>query len=273
MNPDRILQSDVLDIVFENRNKFYGAYELRRNYNARLKTAIGFTLFTAALFIGIQSLHLKKSITETPFANKFDSLKFTTVNIADPKPQPQQIMPLKNKPVATITYKTPTIVEDNKVRDTVHTIAAVLNTKIAGSDVKGENVGDKIVLPAANGALNGDAGLGVKKEPVVDDRPLATAEVMPQFPGGINALIKFLQQNLRQPDDLEEGQKLLVIANFIIDAAGNIQNIRIEQRAREDLDADVVRVLKRMPQWQAGMQNGRKVSVIYRLPVTFIAHD
>lgn len=270
MNSDRILQSDVLDIIFENRNKIYGAYELRRNYNVRLKKAIVFTITLASIFIALQ--YLKKSSTMVPASNLVSdttTVKFTPVNIE--KPKPQQTPALKTKPVATITYKTPTIVADNKVKDTVHTIANILNTKISMNDIKGENAGDKIVPPPADGALNGNPNVITKKD-VMDDKPLSTSEIMPQFPGGVNALIKFLQQNLNQPNDLEQ-EKLVVIAHFVIDVSGNIQNIKIEQHARPDLDADVVRVLKRMPQWTAGMQNGRKVSVIYRLPVTFIAHD
>jgi protein TonB len=96
---------------------------------------------------------------------------------------------------------------------------------------------------------------------------------MPQFPGGMEAFLKFMQRNLKQPEDFDEGQKMVVLASFVVDAGGNIVNIAIDQKARPDLDAEVLRVIKKMPVWEPGMQNGRKVPVFYKLPVTFIAGD
>ena len=66
---------------------------------------------------------------------------------------------------------------------------------------------------------------------------------------------------------------MVVIASFVVDAAGNIINIGIEQKARPDLDAEVMRVLKKMPVWEPGKQNGRNVPVFFRLPVTFISGE
>ena len=96
---------------------------------------------------------------------------------------------------------------------------------------------------------------------------------MPQLPGGMEAFIKFLKKNLREPSDLEEAQKLVVVAKFVVDAQGNIVDINIAKNGRDDLDAEVLRVIRKMPKWKPGMQNGRNVSVYFNLPVTFVAAD
>jgi protein TonB len=102
---------------------------------------------------------------------------------------------------------------------------------------------------------------------------MEVAEYMPEFPGGSAALIRFLQNNLRQPNDFEEGQKITVVGSFVVDKDGYITAINISQSGRSDLDNEVVRVIKKMPRWKAGMQNGRSVAVYYKVPVTFVSSD
>ena len=96
---------------------------------------------------------------------------------------------------------------------------------------------------------------------------------MPEFPGGQAAFIKFLQRNLNQPSDFEEGEKVTVIAKFVVNAEGNIVDIDIIKNGRSDLDQEVIRVIKKMPRWKAGMQNGRAVPVYYKVPITFVSPD
>jgi protein TonB len=96
---------------------------------------------------------------------------------------------------------------------------------------------------------------------------------MPEFPGGKEALIRFLQKNLQQPNDFEEGQKVTVIASFVVDKDGSITGINITQHGRNDLDNEVVRVIKKMPRWKPGLQNGRSVAVYYKVPVTFVSTE
>lgn len=80
-------------------------------------------------------------------------------------------------------------------------------------------------------------------------------------------------RNLRQPDDIDEGQKIVVIARFVVDQYGNISNIGLEQKGREDLDRQVITVIGKMPKWKPGRQNGRPVAVYFKVPVTFLSGD
>jgi protein TonB len=102
---------------------------------------------------------------------------------------------------------------------------------------------------------------------------LEKAEQMPEFPGGKDAMIRFLMRNLPQPDDISAGEKLAVLARFVVDTDGHITNIEIENSGRKDLDESVVKAIGKMPRWKPGMQNGRPVPVYFRLPVTFVSHE
>ncbi|HCT22549.1 MAG TPA: hypothetical protein DIW54_04125, partial [Chitinophagaceae bacterium] len=110
---------------------------------------------------------------------------------------------------------------------------------------------------------------------LVEDIPmiLEKAEQMPEFPGGKEAMIRFLMRNLPQPDDIAEGEKLAVLARFVVDIDGHIINIEIENSGRKDLDQAVIRAIGKMPRWKPGMQNGRSVPVYFRLPVTFVSNE
>ena len=78
---------------------------------------------------------------------------------------------------------------------------------------------------------------------------------------------------MQQPSDFEQGQKIVVVAQFVIASSGKIEGIEIVQSGREDLDHEVLRVVSKMPHWKPGMQNGRAVAVYYKVPVTFVYQD
>jgi protein TonB len=104
-----------------------------------------------------------------------------------------------------------------------------------------------------------------------EDVPVSFAEVMPEYPGGIDALRRYILKNLIQPDDLQEGDKIVVMASFIVDKTGRIESVKIIGSGRSDLDKEVLKVIKKMPLWKPGMQNGKPVSVYFKLPVTFLS--
>jgi protein TonB len=270
MKPERILQSDVLDIVFENRNKEYGAYELRKHYQGRMKKALLTMLGVVVVFAVLQSWKVPHKRISVLDVKDLDSLRLVEMTIK--KDPPKLIIPKQVKPVAAINYQTYVVVPDKFVHDTLHTMDELVDKQISNKDIAGRPAdGNEILSPANDGGNKG--GEIEAKDKIEYDVPLRHAEIMPQFPGGMEAFLKFMQRNLKQPEDFDEGQKMVVLASFVVDAGGNIVNIAIDQKARPDLDAEVLRVIKKMPVWEPGMQNGRKVPVFYKLPVTFIAGD
>ncbi len=99
---------------------------------------------------------------------------------------------------------------------------------------------------------------------------LDMAEKMPQFPGGVEALTKFLSENVRYPTAaMKAGTQGRVLVNFIIERDGSISHVRVNRKVDENLDAEALRVVRAMPQWTPGMQDGQTVRVKYTLPITF----
>lgn len=271
MKPDSILQTDLLDIVFSNRNKEYGAYTLRKQYNARLSKAVSVTFglaFLLSLSWYVQANHFKNKgslaagqlVTEVHLKN-IDDIK---------KPaEPKVPKPVVKKVVAQIANVTIKIVPDDKADKQVPKNED-LNDKLI-SLVTTDGVPDEGInmLPPANeGDKNGSVIEPKKEEPAAEMVPLVKAEVMPEFPGGAEAFKKFMLRNLSEPDDLQEGEKVVVLIKFIVEADGTIVNAEVLKSGGR-YDAEVLKVVKKMPRWKPGMQNGRFVPVYFNLPVTF----
>ncbi len=93
---------------------------------------------------------------------------------------------------------------------------------------------------------------------------------MPSYPGGIDALRKFLQRHLNNPKEMEEGEEVSVKVKFVVDYDGKLQSFVTVQDGGEEFNKEVVRVLKKMPNWVPGKTNGQNVSVYFTIPVKFV---
>ena len=137
------------------------------------------------------------------------------------------------------------------------------NTAIGAFDVKGNDEAEGEVLKA--------------KEVVVDEKPkeeetkvFDVVEQMPQFPGGPNALFEYLSKNIKYPAVAEEnGIQGRVVATFVVERDGSITDVKVIKSVDPSLDKEAIRVLKSMPKWIPGKQNGSAVRVKYTVPVTF----
>ncbi len=275
MKPEKILQSNILDIVFENRNKAYGAYELRNMYNNRMTKSIVITSLIVLLFAVSQSFKVPVKHGKVVVEN-LPALKFTEVSILkeEVKPTPKtEIKKIQKQHAAEAAYTKPEIVKDNLANNRMTEVAKLDSMLIGTKEIKGEAVTTEVAI-TREVPTNGNSNETI--EPVVvteSNTPLVIAEFMPEFPGGKAALVKFLQNNLRQPTDFEDGEKVTVIASFVVNKEGEIAGVKITQKGRSDLDGEVTRVINKMPRWKPGSQNGRSVAVYYRIPVTFVAAE
>jgi len=103
-----------------------------------------------------------------------------------------------------------------------------------------------------------------------DNDAFNVVEQMPQFPGGMTEMMKFLSENVKYPEEAEEkGTQGRVVATFIVEKDGTITNVKVVKKVSDELDAEAVRVIKAMPKWKPGMQKGQPVRVKYTIPVTF----
>ena len=268
MEPIDMLKADPLDILLENRNKLYGAYPLRKFYAQRLYISMGTTLSAVFLFsIFYLYFHTNPIIKITgPLP---DYHLEPVVLVQPPKPIAPPARPLISKPpAATVPNTIPLIVPPDKPIQPVATISELDHSEIgvktiAGGQADGERIG--------NGNLKSEGIIQAAGQ--VESKPevFRTADVMPEFPGGIEALKRYLNRNLRMPESsLEPGSIVHVIARFVVGADGRVRDIEIIQAADAVFNLEVKRVISKMPDWKPGSQNQRNVAVYFDLPVNFV---
>jgi len=267
MLPEKIMQSDLLDILFENKNKMYGAYALRRSYNKRIASAITVTCFVALGFSVIQSIHHSNNRDRAVTFIIPDDNVLVKIDDTKPLPKVEPAQHVAATPANQIINSTPVIASDNDKTD-VPTTDDLVENIIGPEKIIGKAEVDAVQAPIGTNVSPGNS-TAQPEETKVDDAPLYTAEVMPQYPGGVEALKKFMLKNLRQPDDLQEGEKIIVMASFVVNKNGEIEAVKILNDGRSDLNKEVMRVINKMPLWRPGMQNGNAVAVYFNLPVTF----
>ena len=275
MKADAILNADVLDIIFENRNKAYGAYSLRKFYNNRLYKALGLTFAAAALLMLFSFIN--KGKVEAPLIVGGVVTMSPPPVKADPVPEkpkdkaaPQKTATPKVPPAAQKFTTNLQIIKDN--------IAPPIEDLNEGLAINNINVVGKpgeaaLVTPKVPDAPSGGGDAEVTKPAVDKITPNNVAEVMPSYPGGMEALKKFLEKYLRNPEDLEEGVNVKVRIRFIVGYDGNLKGFETVQDGGTAFNNEVVRVLKKMPQWIPGKTKGENVSVYYTIPVNFIASE
>jgi protein TonB len=247
------------DVVFENRNRAYGAYVLRRGYSKRVMLGWGITvaLVVALLYLSDISLPDAANII-APF--KKDEEKVFIVN-PPPFIPPKPTDPVRAQPrVSTSTQIVVTT-------DPVDAPNEPIENFTATSDDTGVGV-------AVDGYVDGNAVEPVT-EPVVIKPPVVRdfAEVMPTYEGGHEAMMKFIQKKIRVPSSfrmLVEGGTVYV--RFIVRPDGKVTDVEIVRGISKDCDKEAMRVISIMPGWIAGMQNGTSVPVRLVLPIKF-AHN
>lgn len=264
-------RSNFDDIIFENRNKMYGAYALRSGYNNRMLTAMGAGMSVILLGAFIFMNSSNQSAIASPVdrqeglvIRQMELPKEKPVEPAKPKEASQQ------KPaVKTATVKFISAIKIEKEVKTEMAAVEDLEGKAIGEKNEEGKVADGTVVqntePEATGNGNGKA---------INESPEFTVqERSPEFPGGAEALKRFLSRNLLSPDNLEKGEMKTVRIRFRVDKDGGVNSFDIMTSAGEDFDDEVVRVCRRMPRWIPALQNGVNVPVNYILPVTFIGSD
>lgn len=263
MDISKILKSDYLDILFEGRNKTYGGYELRKNYPHRVRNA-------SIALLGIILLLIAYPII-AGFMAKADHkpvVSIKEVTLAEPppidktKPPPPPPPPAPPPPVKpTVKFTPPVIKKDEEVKEEEKPtpppddkVAVGLETK--AGDVNGIDPG--LIDKPGNGTV----------EPPAPPAPVRFVEQMPAFEGDLPA---YLNSHLRYPDDAREsGTEGRVGVEFIVSADGSIGSVKlIRSSGSSSLDAEAIRVVKGMPRWKPGRQQGTAVPVIFTLPVTF----
>lgn len=265
MQPDHILRSDLLDILFEGRNKAYGAYDLRKHYANHLYKAVGGMFLVSMLVVALALIPKKHNIVGLAGP----VIDIPHVLIPPPPAHPPVDPPPPPKPPsrgATLQNSVPVItsqIEHSDVPEQTDLDRAAISTKTSeGNPSEGDGP-----APAGNAGEAPAAPVPAPMEKVPEI--LATAEVMPQFPGGMSALQRWLSRNLRPQEDQEPGQRIKVMVRFAVTKSGEIDRIQLVQTGGEPYDNEVLRVMHKMPRWEAGRQQGQAVAVWYSIPIIF----
>jgi len=258
METERSLTSNWDDLVFENRNKLYGAFAIRKSYSRHiLEAALASTLLVSVVLLAPQLISFIRSDKSTPpISRKADP--FTLAPVPDLIPIVKPLKPPVSPARKSIQDLVP-LVTTEAVPDV--TTVPPTNGPSSGAETGGEPfpVEGSAVVPGAETAA-------VSTPPVIVD----WAQVMPSYEGGQKAMMKYLQKNMKYPNRAKQrGIEGKVFIEFVVNYEGKIVNVQIAKGFSEDCDKEAARVVATMPNWKPGMQNKTPVSVRMILPIYF----
>jgi protein TonB len=269
MEANKILSADILDIVFEGRNKEYGAYELRKTYNKRMIRALIVTA-SAALLIFLTSV--LASTLDTSDTKKVDIKEVTIQDLKQeeekkdipPPPPPKPPDPPK---IEMQKFTPPKIVKDEEVQEPPPEQEELKEAKI--DVVTQEGIKDEgIVAPAVI-----DEGKGIVEEKKEDENKIfEKVEIEAAFQGGESAWRKYLERNLNPSAPVDNGAPegtYTVYVQFVVSKDGSISDVRALTKHGYGMEEEAVRVIRKGPKWTPAIQNGRQVNAYRKQPITF----
>ena len=261
MEKMQILTADLLEIIFDGRNKNYGAYDLRKSYPKRMEYALAGTALVCLLFI-VGNLLASTSKTHGQINIS------TEVSLSDYKEKEKKeeiIEPPKveKKQIATEQYNAPIITPDKDVKpeEELKEIDALESVKIGNQHIEGDKDNGiteaPIEAPIGNTKLNSDE--------TDYDHEFGVVQIQAHFPGDIGAWTKFLQKNLNSDLPVQNGAPAgiyTVVVSFVVDKTGVISDVQAENDPGYGTKEEAIRAIRKGPNWIPAEQNGRKV--IYR---------
>jgi protein TonB len=249
------------DLVFEHRNKAYGAYALRKNYNKRLtlimaSMILAFVLGSLTMFI-IRNLP-KEEIEAPKGSDKTWTVQPPPKDLPPPPPTTPPPPPLEK-----MTAFIPPVIEDDPVTDPVPTQDKLEDTKAGDKTQDGSDENFDPPQPTDDTPKQIDT----KPEPIE-----TFVEEEADFPGGFAEMAKFINDNIDYPQEaIDLGIKGRVTVRFVVEKDGRISNVSIATPLAgcKACDKAAVKVVEKMPSWKAGKNAGREVRTWVTLPVKF----
>ena len=255
--------SDVRnDIVFDGRNQEYGAFELRRSYNWTVTLVLACMIGALVLGMGIKAI-LSINGEEAIVAPTLDVTQIDLTPPPQDETEPPPPPPPPPPPVAQTVMFVPPVIKDDAVEtDPPPPQEKIADTQVGQTTQEGD--GDAVVVPSE------ETGKGVIEEKAPEI--FTVVEEMPEFPGGVGEMMKYFGKNTVYPQMAKEaGITGKCYLNFVVDAAGKITNAKIAKGVPgcPECDKEALRVVKSMPNWKVGKQNGRAVPVLINVPFNF----
>ena len=260
--------SEWCDLIFSGKNKAYGAYQLREKSPKRHNIAVILVIVIALVGFSIPTLikmatpKQKEVMTEVTTLSKLaePEIKQEEMKRVEPVAPPPPALKSSIKFTAPVIKKDEEVHEDNEIKSQEE----LTSTKVAISiaDVKGND--------EANGKDIADLKQVVTQAEPEPEKVFDMVEQMPTFPGGQQELMSYLGKNIKYPTIAQEnGTQGRVIIQFVVERDGSITDVRVARGVDPYLDKEAVRVVKSMPKWIPGKQNGKAVRVKFTVPVMF----
>ena len=253
-----LLRKQWLDIVFEGRNKSYGAYDLR--ITSPQTTMKALIIGALVFFVLIASPMVADMIPDAEDNANLDK-KIVTIKLP-PKEKPKENIPPPPPPppkVDQVKFVKPVVAKAEEIVEEPPKIKEIVDKKLGSETIKGDPDAELTVEPVGNGP----------KDVVEEDNNIyntAGIEVKPEFPGGMQKFYSFVQKNYQAPD--EEGLKGKVFVSFVVEKDGSLTDIKVIRDIGYGTGKEAIRVLRSCPRWNPGEQNGKKVRVLYSLPIS-----
>ena len=269
-----LISNEWTDLVFEGRNQSYGAYKLRKTTGKRnLWALIIVALAAVLLYLGLQLQRMAEANKKVENTQAVALAKLNTEKKKEAKVEKKEIIRQEPEKVveqvkSSVKFTAPVIKKDEEVKeeDEIQLEEVEKSTKAIGSfNVEGN---DEV----------GGAVLKAKEEIKAPEPPkheeetkiFTVVEQMPLFPGGDAALMAYLRDNIHYPTvAAENGVQGRVVVGFVVERDGSITDVNVLRSVDPSLDREAMRVVKGMPRWTPGKQNGSAVRVKYQVPVTF----
>ena len=268
-----LISNEWTDLVFEGRNQAYGAYKLRKGTTKRnVWSIIIVALAAVLLFLGLQLQKMaqaNKTVENTQaveLARLQDKKKEVKVEKKEiVRTEPEKVV---EQVKSSVKFTAPVIKKDEEVKeeDEIKLEEVEKSTKAIGTfNVEGnDEVGGAVLKPTEE--------IKAPEPPkhVEETKIFTVVEQMPLFPGGDAALMAYLRDNIHYPTvAAENGVQGRVVVGFVVERDGSITDVNVLRSVDPSLDREAMRVVKGMPRWTPGKQNGSAVRVKYQVPVTF----
>lgn len=268
-----------VDMVFAGKNKEYGAYQLRKGTSGRNIKALLILVIAAALvggFLAWKVIEQKQAEEQQAYMEAMKLAKLQQQAKKEEKkkePVKPKVEMKKEIPVARETQKftAPVIKKDELVKEENQVKQMdKLDDKVAVGTENKEGVKDRTVEAVRNDIAVAAPPPPPAPKPEVATKVFDVVEEMPSFPGGQGALMSYLASNIKYPVVAQEnGVQGRVIVSFVVERDGSISDVRVARSVDPSLDREAQRVVKSMPRWKPGKQNGSAVRVKYTVPVVF----
>lgn len=268
-----LISNEWADLVFQGRNKVYGAYQLRRGTSKRNIVSMIFVAAVAAVaYLGLAAYNSYQEAQKAKFeaemeASLLDAKKEAKVEKKTETPKVEQVQKVE-KVKSSIAFTPPVIKKDSEVKpeEEMKTQDELKETKtaIGAFDVKGNDDAGGTVLKAVEEI----AAPEPPKHEEEQNKIFEVVEQNPQFPGG--SVNGWLADHIKYPVvAAENGISGRVVVQFVVERDGSVSQVRVVRGVDPSLDKEAQRVISSMPKWIPGKQNGQAVRSRFTVPVTF----